>query len=185
MKYLVETKEFERVLGVKKGSKKMELEAFCDAGYGDDPENRKSTSGGILSLGGYPIHSYTKQQSTVSTSTTEAEYQALSMMVSEVKFVRLLLEELGYHQQLPTDIYEDNQSARALVYSTKYHERSKHIDIKHHQVREAAEDGIITVKYISTNDQLADIMTKALNGKRFHEFRKQLGIQKRGVLVSS
>ena len=63
--------------------------------------------------------------------------------------------------------------------------RGRNIDIKHHQVREAAEDGIITVKYISTNDQLADIMTKALNGKRFHEFRKQLGIQKRGVLVSS
>ena len=105
-------------------------------------------------------------QSTVSTSSTEAEYNALSAIVSELKWLTMLLNEIT-GMTVPINLYSDNQATIALVNSDGPSERTKHIDIKHHYIKDAIRYSNIKLSWISTTDQLADLLTKPL-GRVLH-----------------
>ena len=108
-----------------------------------------------------------KLQPTVATSTCHAEYTATYYAAQESMFLRQLLSELGYKQQQPTLLYNDNQGSVTLAHNPSHHPRTKHIDIKYHWIREQITNGSINLKHCDTSSNIADIMTKSL-GKNIH-----------------
>ena len=150
------------------------LKGFCDADYGGDVDTRRSRSGYVFQFGNGLIAWSSKGQKCTAQSTTKPEYIAACMATKEVVWLRRLLTSIGYPQQEPTPLLGDNQSAIRLVKNPEYHKRTKHIDIQYHFIIEKFESGEIDISYISTDQQVADIMTKALPHDRFERFRSHL-----------
>ena len=130
---------------------------------------RHSTSGNVFSLACGAVSWLSKKQATVALSTTEAEYVALSTATQEVIWLRRLLADMGEPLEGPTEIYEDNQGAISMAKSPVGHARTKHIDKRYHFVRERVQDRAIALKYIGTDEMIADILTKPLPKHRFEK----------------
>ena len=101
---------------------------------------------------------------------------AASNTTKEAIWLRVLLEDLGFLQVEATTINEDNTSCIALARGTVTHSRAKHIDIRHHFIRERIENSEIKLVYCSTKDMVADILTKQLPREAFEKFRRALGV---------
>jgi hypothetical protein len=142
----------------------LSLTAFCDSDWAGDPETRRSTTGFIVMIGGGPVSWSTRQQKTVAISTTEAEYMAGVEVVKEIKWIKQLLLDLGQEETSTkiSSIFCDNQGAIALTKNPGHHARTKHIDVKHHFIRQEQENRVVNFKYTPTNKQAADMMTKNL-----------------------
>ena len=147
------------------------LTGYCDADWGGDTDSRKSITGYIFKLGGGVITWRARKQPTVALSTAEAEYMSLSEATQEAIYLRQLLNELGYRQTEPTIIYIDNQSAIKIAENPVQHQRTKHIDIKHHFIRSSVEKKDIVLQYLPTNEMPADILTKSLPGPQFNKLK--------------
>ena len=120
-----------------------------------------------------------RRQPTVALSTMESEYMALTDATKELKWIRTLLGELGYSngkEEPPTDLFSDNQSAIALAKNPVSHALAKHIDIRHHFVREAIQDKVIWVQYIPTTEMTADSLTKALGREKHQKCTVRMGM---------
>jgi hypothetical protein len=141
------------------------LKIFADADWAGNPDNRRSTTGCVVMLNGGPVSYTSKEQPTVALSSTEAEYMSACAATQEAIYLRVLLKDLGYEQNGPTTIMEDNQGCIAMTENPIIHKRSKHIDIKYHFTRERVEMGEVRLEYVATEHQLADMMTKALQPK--------------------
>ena len=150
--------------------------AYSDADWAGDVDDRKSTSGYMFQIAGGPVSWKSRKQDTVALSTAEAEYVALSSAVQECIWLQRLLCELGKPLGGPTAILEDNQSSIAMARNPQFHGRAKHIDIKHHFVRERVSDGSIELKYCPTNEMVADILTKGLAHQQFSFLREIAGV---------
>ena len=154
-----------------------DLVGYSDADWAGNLDNRRSTTGYAFLLHGACISWRSTRQRTVALSTTEAEYMALSESTQEAVWLKRLLEDLQQRDSnAPITIYGDNQGSIALTRNPEYHRRTKHIDIRHHFVREKVEDGQIVIKYCSTQDMLADLLTKPLPAEKFVKLRNKLGI---------
>ncbi|UYV81871.1 hypothetical protein LAZ67_20002749 [Cordylochernes scorpioides] len=152
------------------------LIGFSDADFGGDLDTRKSTTGYVFMLNNGPISWCSQKQNCVSLSTTESEYIAASKATKEAIWLRHLLRELHQEQVKPTTIFCDNQSCIRLVHNPEYHKRTKHIDISYHFIRDHFQNHAIDLLYVCSNDQAADIFTKALPPERFRRLRSQLGL---------
>lgn len=152
------------------------LIGYSDSDFAGDTSSRKSTTGYVFLNAGGAVSWCSRKQSTVSLSTTEAEYVAASEATKEATWLKLLAAELLPHQKGPILLNIDNQSAIKLVKNPEMHKRTKHIDIKYHFIRQKLEENTISVAYISTGDQIADIFTKPLHGDRFAFLRSKLGV---------
>ena len=149
---------------------------FSDSDWAGDVNDRKSTSGYIFQIGGGAVTWKSKKQGCVALSTAEAEYIALSSAAQESVWLRQLTSELGSPPKTPTTIFEDNQSAIAMSKNPQFHGRAKHIDIKHHFIREQVNNNIVKIKYCPTEEMVADIFTKGLSCEQFCKLRKKAGI---------
>ena len=154
---------------------KIGLGGYCDADWGGDYSTRRSTTGYVFLFGNSPISWSSKLQKTVALSSCEAEYMALKEAFKEQIWLFTLFRQLGlsYSKQ---PIWTDSQSAMALARNPEHHARTKHIDIQYHFVREALQDKLIDMRYIPTNDQIADGLTKPLDPTKFGLFVKGLGL---------
>ncbi|XP_020686822.1 uncharacterized protein LOC110102714 [Dendrobium catenatum] len=150
------------------------LKSYVDSDWAGDHTDRKSTTGFCNFLGTSLVSWSVKKQTTIARSSTEAEYQAIASVTMEIIWLRQLLNELGCSQIEPTKLYCDNTSAIALANNPVYHARTKHIEIDCHFIRDCIKNGSIQVHYISTQDQLADLFTKALPSTRFKFLVNQL-----------
>jgi hypothetical protein len=114
------------------------------------------------------------------TSSREAEYMGETQATKEAIWLKQLLRELHVDrsQTQATVIFGDNQSAIALAKNSQFHAQTKHIDIQYHFVREKQDEGLIDIRYISTAEQVADGLTKALPKDAFQQFRSALGLEK-------
>ena len=157
-------------------STEVKLIGFVDADFAGDVTTQKSQSGYVFQLCGGPISWVSKKQAVVALSTTEAEYVAAAFAAQELLWLRKLLCELGFHQDSATVLFEDNKSAIEVSRNLKFHSRLKHVDVRHHFLRDAVEDGTLVLKYCQTDNQLADILTKGLNKDKFQKLRDQLGV---------
>eukprot|EP00794_Sanderia_malayensis_P007838 gene7838-biopygen6374 len=153
------------------------LYGYSDADWAGDISTRKSTSGYLFRFAGATISWKSKRQSVVALSSTEAEYIALSAAAQETIWLRRLLQNLGKEQQNPTRLYEDNQGAIAISKNSRNSNRTKHIDIKYHFVRESLENNEIKLVYCPTGIMIADILTKSLARPRFEELRTLMGVK--------
>ena len=163
-----------------KSSGRVDFTCFSDADWAGDVADRKSTSGYVVKLNGGPISWGSKKQSSVSLSTSEAEYIALSLAIQEGKWVHRLLCEILVATGVPRPafvIFEDNQSCIKMTKNPVNHGRAKHIDIKYHHIRDEIKSGEVQVEYCSTQLMLADLLTKGLSGPRHQQLTNDLGIQ--------
>ncbi|UYV79406.1 hypothetical protein LAZ67_17002496, partial [Cordylochernes scorpioides] len=152
------------------------LIGFSDADFAGDLDTRKSTTGFVFMLNNGPISWCSQKQNCVSLSTTESEYIAASKAKKEAIWLRQFLGELHQEQVKPTTIFCDNQSCIRLVHNPEYHKRTKHIDISYHFIRDHFQKHAIDLLYVCSNDQAADIFTKALPPERYRRLRSQLGL---------
>jgi hypothetical protein len=141
---------------------------FSDASFAADPDDRKSTSGYIFFLANGPISWQSNKQTTVALSTMEAEYIALSEAAKEAKFLRHLLSTITTPVISATVINTDSQSALEHVKNNIRHARTKHIDTRHHFIRNIYTAGEIDLVHVPSASQAADILTKAL-GRTKHD----------------
>uniref|UniRef100_A0A2N9FCY2 Integrase catalytic domain-containing protein n=1 Tax=Fagus sylvatica TaxID=28930 RepID=A0A2N9FCY2_FAGSY len=151
-----------------------QLQAYSDADYGGCPDTRRSTTGYCSFLGSSLLSWKSKKQPTVSKSSTEAEYRAMSAVCSEIVWLRRLLADFGMTPSIPTPLFCDNESAVKIASNPVFHERTKHIEIDCHFVREKFEQGLITLPHVSTKDQIADILTKSLSKTNHVRFVSKL-----------
>ena len=145
-----------------KQTDEVTLHGFTDADLARSPTVRKSTSGGIFSIGCTTVSWYNRKQRSVALSSAEAEYMAASLAACEAIWMRKILVGLFGSHLYPTMIHCDNQSCIKLSVSPMSHDRSKHIDIQYRHIRDYVQRKIMLLQYIPTKDQDAYILMKAL-----------------------
>ncbi|XP_066354656.1 secreted RxLR effector protein 161-like [Miscanthus floridulus] len=152
------------------------LLGYSDSDLAGDVNDWKSTSGLIFFLAGGPIAWQSAKQKVVALSSCEAEYIAAAGAACEAVWLARLLAELVGGAVLAPKLKVDNKSAIALMKNHVHHDRSKHIDVKFHFIRECCDRKLIDVEFIGTELQLGDILTKALGRVRFQELRGKIGM---------
>ncbi|GJX46591.1 hypothetical protein Tco_0271781, partial [Tanacetum coccineum] len=149
---------------------------ILNADYAGCHDTRRSTSGSAQFLGHRLVSWSSKKQKSTAISTTEAEYIALSGCCAQILWMRSQLRDYGFaFNKIP--MYYDNQSAIALCCNSVQHSRSKHIDIRHHFIKEQVERKVVELYFVETKYQLADIFTKALPRERFATLLPLLGVK--------
>ena len=146
--------------------------AYTDASWGNDLEDSKSTSATMIKFLGQLIAWLSKKQDCVANSSTESEYYALSLTISEVLWVQHWVEEV-FNTLYTVLVLCDNQSAIYLSNTDSVHKKSKHIRIKYHFIRDYIRKGDIKVTWVQTLNQQADILTKCLSTKLFNNIVSQ------------
>ena len=157
-----------------KGSN-FELIGYSDSDYGGCKIDRMSTSGTCQLLGRSLVSWSSKKQNSVALSTTEAEYISAGSCCAQLLWMKATLNDFGIKFK-NVHLLCDNESEIKMTQNPVQHSRTKHIDIRHHFIRDHQQKGDISIESIGTEDQLADIFTKPLDEKRFCKLRNELNI---------
>lgn len=139
---------------------------YVDSDWASDIDKRRSCTGQIIVMSNGAVSWQSKRQATVALSSTEAEYMAMSAAICEVIWLQQLSWELDPNSKINTKLLCDNESAQKLALSDAYRPRTKHIDIRYHHMREKIESGVIHIKHISTTENVADALTKAVTKEK-------------------
>ena len=174
VRYLSGTQNLKLHLG---GQNPTSLVGFTDSDWANCLNTRRSVGGHAYSLGSGIISWQARKQKTVAASSCEAEYTAAFEASKECIWLRTLLDSIDHTPTTPTTICCDNNTAINLSEDPTLHDRVKHIDIKHHFLRERVQSNEISLSYINTNDNVADIFTKALDTNKFSRFRGFLDLR--------
>lgn len=156
------------------------MKGFADADWTNSLIDRKSYTGYVFTLGGGAISWESKKQNSVALSSTEAEYVAISEAAKEAVYIRGFLKKITDLNDSIV-IYNDNQSAQKLVYNPIFHNRTKHIEVKYHFIREIVDKKIIEVEYMPTEEMLADVFTKSLYYPKHNNCLKGIGLYIKNV----
>jgi hypothetical protein len=175
VRYLKSTRDYGLMLGGLGGN--VTLSGMTDSGYATCPTTRRSVSGYAFSLGHGAVSWSSRKQDIVATSTCEAEYVAMSNAAKEALWLRQVLSEIGYQQNDASLILADNQGAIVLSEDQSNHQRSKHIDVRYHFIRERTANGEVAFKYVRSCNNVADIFTKALPYVTYARLRRRLGVR--------
>ncbi|GAA0161781.1 transmembrane signal receptor [Lithospermum erythrorhizon] len=151
------------------------LVGYCDADWVGNTEDRKSTSGGYFFVGNNLVSWFSKKQNSVSLSTAEAEYIAAGSSCTQLIWMKQMLEEYGVKLGVMT-LYCDNMSAISISKNPVQHSRTKHIDIRHHFIRNLVEEGVVKLEHVSSDKKLADILSKGLDVNQFEYLKTALGL---------
>ena len=158
-----------------KSSNGLQLRGFSDSDWGSS-EDKRSTTGYMFCLNehGGAISWKSRKQPTIALSTCEAEYMALVATTQEALFLSTLVRDFGLSTTEPIPLRGDNQGAISLVKNPITHEKSKHIDIKFHFIREKFSEGRISIDHIPTGDNVADLMTKPPTKVKLDNFQEMM-----------
>ena len=149
---------------------------FADAAYANQ-EDFKSTTGYVFIASGGAITWKSKKQTIIALSTTESEYIALSESGKEAVWLWNLFQELGFMQSNPTIIKGDNYGSVELSHNAQYHQRSKHIDLRYHWIRELIEKNVIEIQTCRDPEQTADVLIKALLKPKHSQHQYEMGVR--------
>ena len=153
----------------------LHIEGYTDADWAGGSD-RKSTSGYFTFVGGNLITWKSKKQKVVALSSAEAEFRGISKGLCELFWLRSLMSEIGYHPNVEMSLYCDNRAAIQIAQNPVQHDRTKHVEIDRHFIKEKLEAKIVKFPFVKSEDQLADILTKAVSSRVFHESLSKLGI---------
>ena len=154
----------------------LELIGHSDSDWASSKHDRKSTTGYCFALNpeGPLISWKSRKQPTVALSSCEAEYMALTNAVQEAMFLEMLARDFTFHAQRPIHIFGDNRGSIDLAKNSTSNDRSKHIDIKHHFIRDKYTEGVIDIHHVATGDNVADLMTKPVTKQKLSVFSNML-----------
>ena len=155
----------------------VHLTAYSDADWAGCPFDRRSTSGYCIFLGSNLISWSAKKQSTVARSSTEAEYRSLANTAAELTWICQLLADIGFSLPCQPQLWCDNLSAISLAKNPVFHARTKHVEIDYHYIREKVLAHELSLHFVCSQDQIADICTKALSKSRFLFLRAKLALR--------
>ena len=152
------------------------IKGFCDSDLGGDKTTGRSTSGNVLLVNNNPVLWKSKLQKATAISTMEAELYSLIELVKEISWFTRLCEETEPIFEKPIQVFIDNQSTIKFIANstTHFHSRAKHIRVKYHFIMDLVNEGLITIKYVSSNENIADILTKLLKGNNFISNAKRI-----------
>ncbi|RVX16620.1 Retrovirus-related Pol polyprotein from transposon RE2 [Vitis vinifera] len=148
---------------------------YTDANWVDSPTDRCSISGYCVFIGGNLISRKSKKQDVVARSSAEAEYRAMALATCELIWLKHLLRELRFEKDEQMKLICDNQAALHIASNPVFHERTKHIEVDCHFIREKIASGCVATSFVNSNDQLANIFTKSLRGPRIKYICNKLG----------
>jgi hypothetical protein len=152
----------------------MLVSGFADADWAGCIDDRCSTRGFAIFLGSNLVSWSARKQLTVSQSSTEAEYKAIANAIAEIMWIQTLLQELGVPHPSAASLWCDNLGATYLLANHVFHARTKHIEVGYHFVRERVARKQLEIRFISTNDQVADGFTKVLSLQKFTSIQHNL-----------
>lgn len=171
LNYLASTKTLRLRLG---GA--LTCEGYSDSNWAESLLDRRSTSSYVFKIGEGVISWKLRKQTTISLSSTEAEYKAMSDLCKEALWLRHVLDEIKLRPHLSIPLHVDNAGAEALSKNPQHHSRTKHIHTRFHFIRECVKKRRITVLHVSTKDMVADLLTKPLSRVAFTSQRSRLGL---------
>ena len=151
------------------------LATYSDADWAGNADDRKSTSGGCFYVGNNLVSWMSKKQNSISLSTAEVENITSSSCCTQLLWMQKLLHDYGIFQEHLT-IYCNNTSSINISKNPVQHSRTKHIEIRHHFIRELVEDGTLNLEFIHTDDQKAAPFTKPLDSKHFEFLHQNIGV---------
>ncbi len=167
LRYLASTKDY--VIEYKKTG--QGLVGYADADYANDLKTRRSTTGFIFKFGGAPVTWRSKLQQTVALSTTEAEFMSITEATKDGLWITQVLRDLGINLD-KFKVFNDNQGAIKLVNHPSFHHKTKHIDVRLMFVRDEVQKKNVLLEYLSTEKQIADLLTKALANAQFDKLKE-------------
>lgn len=154
----------------------LNVRGYVDADWASCEVDRRSYTGYVFKIGNSVVSWESRKQKTVALSSTEAEYMALANACKESLFIRAFLKECLSIDCVIT-LFNDNQSAQKLSENCMYHARTKHIDVRHHFIREVVQNNLVKIEYLSTENMTADLLTKPLSIVKFNRFVSQLNFK--------
>ncbi|CAL9020206.1 unnamed protein product, partial [Prunus brigantina] len=145
----------------------LDLEGYTDADYEGNITDKHSTSGYFTFVGGNLVTWRSKKQNVVSRSSTESEYRGIAQWVCEILCMRWLLAEIGFRLDVATKLHCDGQSAFEIANNLVQHDRTKHVEVDRHFIKEKLEHKFISIPFVPSLEQIADMLTHAVSKRRF------------------
>ena len=154
----------------------LHLKGYCDVDWARCPDTRRSIAGFCEFLGDSLIAQKSKKQHTVSRSSAKSKYRSMVAIVSEFVWLKGLLKDLSINHDHPILLYYDSKATIHIATNPIYHERTKHIELNYHFVRQKMQDGLVKTFHVSTKHQLADLLTKPLGHQQFSNLLCKMGM---------
>ncbi|KAK3004952.1 hypothetical protein RJ639_020199 [Escallonia herrerae] len=155
----------------------LDIDGYTDADWAGNATDRRSTSGYFKFVGGNLVTWRSKKQNVVALSSAEAEFRGMAKGLCELLWLKVLLAEIGYSSKSSMNMFCDNKSAIQIAENPVQHDRTKHVEVDRHFIKEKLEAKIIRFPFVKSEEQLADILTKAVSSKVFHNSLDKLDIR--------
>eukprot|EP00961_Rhodomonas_salina_P243296 3287693-Rhodomonas_salina.4 len=176
-----------RILWYLKGAKHLKLTYRCqpeatanvlvcyaDLDHAGDPDTRRSVTGYIVMLNGAAVSWQSTRQQVTALSTAEAEYYAASVAGTDVTYMQRIMGDLGYKQEQPTVLWEDNMECICMSQTSVMYHKARHIDTRVYHLRELCKDGVMVLEKVASADQVADSLTKSTPKPAFEKHRASM-----------
>lgn len=174
--YLLSTRDYGLVYHGS-GTGKLSVVGWSDADWASDPDERRSIAAFVFTINGTAITWNCKLLPTICLSSAESEYGALSRAGKELVSIRITLSDVGQSMDEPMLINSDSQSVIALASSSRFHSRTRHIGVAQHFIRQLIQDNQAVLRYVSTEDNVADLLTKALSRDKHFMLMTRIRLQ--------
>ena len=152
------------------------IEVYTDANWAGAVDDRRSISGYFTFVGGNFVTWKSKKHNVLARSSAEAKFRSMALGLCEALWLKLLLQDLGYLSRQPIQLFCDNKVACDIAHNLVQHDRTKHVEVDRFFIKEKLDDKIVELPKIRSEDQLADILTKAVSSQVFSNFLDKLGM---------